>query len=205
MPRTLLKSWWLLAACGVFEAAIAFVNFLMRDPSGSLTLRQFAGVNTVVFQGKFALAAGVCALAAVIWMSMKSKAWLLALNGLALCVYGLISVFWSQGKLAFLPVALLFVVMAISLGIYALAVALTQGRGPGQWLLGLAGAISVGFALAFFALGLRWIGFHGPGSYFLWSSSYFGFSAICMLGLGLRLNARLATLHHMASGASPTL
>jgi hypothetical protein len=156
--------------------------------------------NTVVFQGKLALAAGACAIAAGIWMSMKDKSWLLVLNGLALTAYGLISVFWSQGRFTFLPVALLFVVMAVSLGIFALASALTLRHGPDKWLIGLGGAVSIGLGLAFLALGFRWIGFHGPGSYFIWSSSYFGLSAICMTGLGLRLNSRQTALSSLVSG-----
>jgi hypothetical protein len=61
------------------------------------------------------------------------------------------------------------------------------------------------FALAFFALGFRWIKL-GPGSHsdLLWLSSYFGFSAICMLGLGLRLNSLRAAVHRVASNPLPT-
>jgi hypothetical protein len=45
--------------------------------------------------------------------------------------------------------------------------------------------------LAFFALGFRWIKL-GPGSHadLLWLGSYFGFSAICMLWLALRLHSQ---------------
>jgi hypothetical protein len=38
----------------------------------------------------------------------------------------------------------------------------------------------------------------------LWLSSYFGFSAICMLGLGLRLNSLRAAVHRMAGSPLPT-
>jgi hypothetical protein len=37
-----------------------------------------------------------------------------------------------------------------------------------------------------------------PGSFFLWMGSYFGFSAICMLGLALRL--RNQDLSHCLKG-----
>ncbi len=39
---------------------------------------------------------------------------------------------------------------------------------------------------------------------FLWLSSYFGFSAICMLALALRLNSLRAAIHRMASSAPAT-
>ena len=38
---------------------------------------------------------------------------------------------------------------------------------------------------------------------FLWLSCYFGFSAICMLGLALRLNSLRAAIHRVAGSALP--
>jgi uncharacterized membrane protein HdeD (DUF308 family) len=203
MKQTLIRSWWLLVLCGVLEGVVGLINLGMRDPSGSVLLRKLAlaGIGTVVFQGKFALAAGACGLAAGIAMALRDKSWLLTLNGLALCAYGLLSIFWSQGRLAFLPVALLFVLMAMTLGAFALAFTRRLHQDAEKWLLGLAGAVSIGFGLAFLALGYRLIGFHGPSSYFLWSSSYFGFSAICTLALGLLLHSRQARLSISESGA----
>jgi hypothetical protein len=48
---------------------------------------------------------------------------------------------------------------------------------------------SVGFALAFFAFVFRWIKLEpgSPAQTLHWLGSYFGFSAVCMLGLALRL------------------
>ena len=189
MIQTLIKSWWLLAVCGVFEAIYAVLNLFIRDPDGSLTLRKFAISNTVVFQGRFILAAGVCILAAGLWNYKLVKSWLLVLNGLALSTFGLICIFWSRGKLSFLPVAMLLVVTALSIGIFALATALTpQQHISDKLFLGVASAASVGFAVLFFAMGFRWIHLDQPGAYFLWMSAYFGFSAICMIGLALRKN-----------------
>jgi hypothetical protein len=87
------------------------------------------------------------------------------------------------------------VVIAMTIGILALAIARTLRRYVAdEWFFGLAGAGSVGFALAFLALVNRWIQlerrpFHPP--VLLWLCFYFGFSAICMLGLALRVH-RLA-------------
>jgi uncharacterized membrane protein HdeD (DUF308 family) len=199
MTRTMIRTWWLLVLCGALEAVISLLNFLMRDPNGSFILRRFAVESTVVLQGKLALAAGSCIIAVGFWQSMKGKSWLLALNGFALGTYGLIAVFWSRGRLAFLPVALLFVLMATSFGIFKLALAPALSVRRDKWLLGPAGVALIGFGLAFLALGFGWISLNGPGSYFLWSSAYFGLSAICMMGLGFRLNSLRTDIHRLAS------
>lgn len=201
MKQSMIRGGWLLVLCGLLEAVVGLLNLITRDPSGSVWLRKFAVESAVVFQGKFALAAGACGLAAGIVMALRNKSWLLALNGLALCAYGLLSIFWSSGRLAFLPVALLFVVMAMSLGIFALAFTPRLHQGVEKWLFGLCGAVLLGFGLAFLALGYQLIGFHGPGSYFLWSSSYFGLSAVCTLAIGLGLHSRQATVSNLANGA----
>jgi uncharacterized membrane protein HdeD (DUF308 family) len=155
--QTLIKNWWLLALCGVIDAIYSVTNLLMPGPDGSLTLRTFAERGTILQLGVLALAAGACTIAAAIWSSKKGKPWLLVLNGLALSALGLICLFWT-GRLAFRTVALLFVVMALSIGILELATALTLRRHvANEWFLGLAGAASVGFALAFLALAFRWI------------------------------------------------
>jgi uncharacterized membrane protein HdeD (DUF308 family) len=186
MIQTLIKNWWLLALCGVLEAVVS-----------AILIVQYTGFHawngTVVILGKLILAAGACTIAAGIWRSAKGKCWLLVLNGLALGALGLICIFWTNRRISFLTVALLIILMAMSIGILELATARTlrrQRHVADGWFVGLAGAASVGFALALFALGFRWIKME-PGSHsdLLWLGSYFGFSAICMLGLGLRLNS----------------
>jgi len=189
--QTLIKNWWLLALCGVVEAILAVMNLSMQDPDGSLTLRVFVPLNTAMLMCWLALAAGVCTIAAGIWRSREGKTWFLVLNGLALSAYGVIPlIFWTR-PLSFRLFALLLVVMAISSGVLELATARTLRRHVAdKWFLRLAGAASVGFALAFLALGFRWIKLE-PASHsvFLWLGSYFGLSAICMLWLALRLNS----------------
>jgi hypothetical protein len=191
MTRTLIKNWWLLALCGVLDGIISVIYLTMYDngpADGPLTIYSW----TVVFLNKFALAAGFCTIAAAIWRPAKGISWLLVLNGLAFSAYGLIPAL-SNNSLSFRPFALLIVVMAMSLGVLALAGARTmrhQGHGAEKWLFRLAGATSVGFALAFLALANGWIQlerrpFHP--SFFLWLCLFFGFSAICMLGLAQRM------------------
>jgi hypothetical protein len=83
-------------------------------------------------------------------------------------------------------------------------IALTLRRHiPDKWFLDLADAASIGFALAFFVFGFPWIRLE-PLEFLLLMSSYFGFSAIFMLGLGLRLNSVRAAIHRMAGRALST-
>ncbi len=204
MIQTLIKNWWLLALCGVLDAMYAAINLFMLDPDGYLAFRKWAGPATVRNMGEIALAAGVCTIAAAVWRSGKSKSWLLALNGLALGAYGLVSVSAiPRGRVSFLPFALLFVVMAASVGVSASAAAHRIRRHVSdKRCLDLAGLASFVFAIAFLVLGFRLVR-PGPLEFHLFMSSYFGFSAICMLGLGLRLNSLRAAIHRMA-GALPT-
>jgi uncharacterized membrane protein HdeD (DUF308 family) len=192
MFQTLTKNWWLLALCGVLDAMMSAIYVIMYDsgPDGPLTLRRWNG--TVVFLSELALAAGACTIAAGIWKSAQGKSWILMLNGLALSAYGMLPLVW-RGPLSFDVFALLVVVMAMTLGLLALATArYMRQHVADEWLFGAAGAASVGFALAFLALVSRWIQlerrpFHA--SAFLWLCLYFGFSAICMLGMALRLHS----------------
>jgi uncharacterized membrane protein HdeD (DUF308 family) len=190
--QTLSKNWWLLALCGVLDAIISVIYLIMQDTSGPLTFHAWNG--TIVFLGKLALAAGACTIAAGIWRSTKGKCWLLVLNGLALSALGLICSYFVRFRISFRTVALLIILMAMSIGMLELLTARTLRRQrhiADGWFLGLAGVASVGFAVAFFALGFRWIKIE-PGSHsdLLWLGSYFGFSAICMLGLALRLHSQ---------------
>jgi hypothetical protein len=204
--QTLIKNRWLLALCGVFYAAYSVMNLLYMEgrPGGFLTLRRFAGMDAVTEMSVVAFAAGILAIAAGIRGSRKGKPWLLALNGLALSAFALIVVLWSRRPLSFRPISLLFVAMALSIGIPALTTALKLRRHVAdEWLLGAAGVASVAFAVSFFAVGFHWIRLEPPHEYFVWMSSYFGFTAICMLGLAVRLNGLRADIHRMASRALP--
>ena len=183
MLLALIKNWWLLALCGVLDAIISIIYF---NHAGN----GFHATGTVMLLGTLTLAAGACTIAAGIWSSRKGKSWFLVLNGLACSALGLIFTFWT-GPLAFRTVALLIVVMAMSIGIYELATARTLQRHlADEWLLGAAGVVSAGFALAFLALVFGWIKLEpeSPAQTLHWMGSYFGFSAICMLGLALLLH-----------------
>jgi hypothetical protein len=184
----------LLILCGILDATISAIYLLMygNGPAdGPLTVSSW----TIVFLNRFALAAGVCTIAAGIRRPAKGMSWLLVLNGLAFSAYGLIPLL-SSGPLSFRPFALLIVVMAMSFGVLAWPGARTiwhQRHGAEEWLFVLAGATSVGFALAFLSLANGWIQlerrpFHP--SLFLWLCLFFGFSAICMLGLAVHVHSQ---------------
>jgi hypothetical protein len=192
MIPSLIKNWWLLALAAIFDALLALLNISMQSgPDGSLAFRTFGPMGTGLLMGRLALAAGVCTVAAGVWSPRQGRSWLLVLNGLIFCAYGLLPMVWT-GPLSFRLFAVLLAVMAMSIGLFEWASARTPGRQVAdKWFLGLAGAASAGFALAFVALALRWINL-APGLNwrgFLVVGAYFGFSAICMLGLALRLNS----------------
>jgi hypothetical protein len=188
--QTLTKNWWLLASCGVLDVIISVIYLIMLNQDGPLTFHHWRG--TVLFLSKLSVAAGVCTVAAGIWRSTKGKCWLLVLNGLALIALGVIYNGVPAGsRISFRSIALLIILMAICMGILEFVTARSlrpQGRVADARFLDLAGVVSVSFVLAFFVLGFSWIKL-GPRSHadLLWLGSYFSFSAICMLGLALRL------------------
>jgi hypothetical protein len=188
VTRELSKAWWLLALCGILDAAHAAMNLFMRNPDGSTILREFAGRNAVWDMGILAVAAGACVIAVGVWNSGREASWLLSLYGFALGGFGLIAVSpIVRAPLSFRPVSVLFAMMAVSLGAYALATA--RGLGPGvwkQWVSTMAGAASIGFAFSFLAVGFKLVRL-GPTAFFVWMSSYFGLCAIFMLWLAFRV------------------
>jgi hypothetical protein len=199
MLQTQIKNWWLLALCGVLDATLAALNLFMFAWDGSAAWRMFAIRGAWLLMSRIALTAGLCTIAAGIWSFGNARSWLLVLNGLAFSAYGLIPLIW-KGPLSFLLFARLLIVMAISIGIFELLATRTLRRqhGADGWFLGLAGVASFGFALAFLAVTLNLIEInssplHAP--LFLWLVSYFGFSAICMAGLALRLQNPDNTVH----------
>ena len=149
------------------------------------------GGGAVWDMGMLALAAGTCAIAAGLWSSGRDNSWLMTLHGLALGAFGLIGVSpLVRGPLSFRPVSLLFLVMALSIGAFALATAQRLRSGAREtWFLRVAGAASIGFAFSFLAVGFGWVRLGSPPLFWIWMSSYFGFCAIFMLWLSLRLHS----------------
>jgi len=202
VPGTLSKTWWLLAWCGIADAILAALNILMLEPGGAVGFRRFALPGAVWDMGMLAVAAGVCAMAAGLWSSLRDHSWLLALHGLALGTFGLIGLSpLVRGPLSFRLVSLVFVVMAVSIGVFALATARRlRGSGLDTAILTVAGAVSLGFAFSFFAVGFHWVTL-GPRSFWIWMASYFGFCAMFMLWMAFRGHSRAS----FQSGQTETL
>jgi len=142
--------------------------------------------------GKLALGAGACAIAAGLWGSTTGKCWLLLVNGLAFGALGLLFSGIFGFSIRLVTIVLLIVVMAMSLGMleWITARTLWHRRHVGDgWFFALAGAASIGFALAFFALAFGFIRLEpGIRPSFILFGSYYGFTAISMLALALRLH-----------------
>jgi hypothetical protein len=192
LTLALTKIWWLLALCCVLDVMHAAMNLvLLALENGSSSLGRFAPVDAVRDMGVLALAAGAFAIAAGLGNSGRSNSWLLSLHGLGLGAVGLILVSpLVRGPLRFRPVSLLFVVMAVSIGAFAWGAARSPQSGTSErWFLSVAGATSIGFAFSFFAVGLGWIRL-APPNFFYWMSSYFGFCAIFMLWLAVRVRSQ---------------
>ncbi|HEY1965540.1 MAG TPA: DUF308 domain-containing protein [Acidobacteriaceae bacterium] len=203
MTQSLVKSWWLLALCGVFDALFAVLIVLMGSPDGFPNLRTFIHSRAAISQlGLFALAAGVCTIVASVWRSRKDNSWLLALSGLACIALGLLISLGATRPITFRTIALVIVIMAMSIGLYELATARTlRGHLIDEWLLGAAGVVSVGFAVVFLGFVLRWIKLDPSPSAqtFNWLGAYFGFTAICMVGLALRRNGLRVDMDRISS------
>ena len=182
--QTPARNWWLLSLCGIFEVIYCGMTFFMLRPDGTLAFRAFVSRrNTVVDMGLLALAAGVCAIAAAIWNSQKTSAWLLALNGVALSVLGLLLAF-RTGPISFRAIALLFAAMAISAGGHELILAQASAT---RWLWIAAGIVSLAFAAAFLSFTVGFVELaRSPIATFIWMGSYLAFSAACMLILAAK-------------------
>jgi hypothetical protein len=187
LSRTLSKIWWLLGLCGILDAMCAAMNLLMMDLDGSLGLRRFASATVVWDMGMLALAAGACVLVAGLWNGGRSNCWLLSLHGLALSAFGLIAISPPvRGPLSFRPISLLFVLMSVSMGVFALRTAQSRRTGVAdKRFFYLSGAASFGFAVSFMVFGFGGIRLE-PHAFWVWMSLYFGLCALFLLYLALR-------------------
>ena len=194
MFRALSKIWWLLALCGIVDAIIAAMNLLMMDAGGSV----------VWDMSVLAIVAGACAIIAGVWNSGRGNSWLLSLHGLALGAYGLIGISpLVRGPLSFRPISLLFVLMALSIGAFALRSAKTlRTGGPDRWFLTLSATASICFAFSFIAVGFGWVRLAPPHSYWIWMGSYFGLCAIFLLYVALHASGA-SSIRSQRSAPSP--
>lgn len=183
--------------CGTLDAMCAAMNLLMLNPDRSPGLRRFASPEMVWDMSMLALLAGACAITAGLWNSGRSKSWLLSLHGAALGAFGLIGLSpLVRGPLSFRPISLLFVLMAVSIGAFALTIAkMLRSGAADRWFLTLSGAASICFAFSFIAVGFGGVRLPSPYSYWIWMSAYFGLCALFMLYLAMRAPQAYSTRH----------
>lgn len=177
-PEIHLKGWWLLVLCGLLDAIYAAMSVLMASP------RTHLGADMSLL----ALAAGACAVAAGLWNSGRSGSWLLATHGLALGAVGVIGISpLVRRPLGFGEVAPFFALIGFSAGVVALGMAQGTNCAPIRYLLTASGAASLVYACSFAAVGFGWIKLGPPPAYWIWMSSYFAFTALCMFSIATRL------------------
>lgn len=168
----------LLIVCGILEALCAGASLLLLDPEWTLGV-----ANPVRAMAVLALAGGLCSMAAGLAHAANGRAWLLSLHGLALGGYGLLGLSpLTRAPLSFRPVALLFVLMALSLGAFAWRPAEAR-RGRLLPLLGL-GALSL--AAGFLAVALGWVGLGGPQSFWFTMAAHWSLCSGVLLALAWR-------------------
>jgi uncharacterized membrane protein HdeD (DUF308 family) len=191
MIETLIRNWWLLFLRGVLALSLAVMAFLMLSSVESFTLREFAVRGMVVFLGILAVIAGVCTIAAGMWKAANGKWWLLFTDGIVIILAGF-TLILADG-LTFRTVTHTIVVLATAIGVVELGIAFSIRRHVSdEWFLALGGAGSIGFALAFLLIGAE-----EAGPMLIWLGSYSAFSAVCMLGLSLRLRRFRASIHQL--------
>lgn len=195
MPRVplleeLTKHWWLLLLRGV--AAIAFGILAFIWPGVTL-------FTLVILYGLFALIDGILALvAAFASRSQTVPRWWLVLTGILDIAAGLIAMFWPG--ITALVLILFIGAWAVVRGVMEILAAIQlRQQIEGEWLLVLAGALSMLF-------GLGVLIFPGTGALALvWLIAIYAIAiGLLMSMLALRLRAHRsrmspATLHGSAS------
>ncbi len=154
MNELLARSWWMLALRGV--AALLFGVLALIWPAVTL-------LTLVILFAAWALLAGVmAAIAAIKNRSADSGWWLILVLGLFSIAAGIVAVFYPGVTALFL--VLLMGANALVTGVMDIAVAIRLRKIiRGEWLLILAGVVSIIFAVAVFlfpgagALALVWL------------------------------------------------
>jgi hypothetical protein len=179
-------AWWLLVFCVVLDAALAAMNLLMLNMDGSMG---FGPTELIWDMGALALATGLCAIAAGLWLSGRDRSWLLMVHGAALAGFGSIGISpLVRGPLSFRPISLLFVTAAMSLGVFALT---SQWQSEIQrWFLRVSGVLSLVYGISFVAVGFGVVRLEPPRAYWIWMSCYFALCAALMIGLAAQRKAQ---------------
>lgn len=178
MLASLSRYWWLLVLRGVVAILFGLLAFIWPG----LTI----GALVLLF-GIYALIDGVSSIITGVAHRHGRDRWWLLLEGIASIAFGLLTFFWPGITAFFLLI--LIASWAVVTGIFEIAAAIRLRKEiEGEWLLGLAGVLSILFGIMMFvqpgagALALIWI----IGSYAI----LFGILLI-VLGFRLRNGSKL--------------
>jgi uncharacterized membrane protein HdeD (DUF308 family) len=180
----LVRNWWLVVLRGV--AALIFGVLTIFYPGASLAV-------LVIFFGAFALVNGLFVIAAAVSNRKGEPRWVsLLVSGVLGVAIGVITFFMPV--LTGLALLYLIAAWAIITGIGEISAAIRLRKLiTGEWMLVLAGVLSVAFGVILFV-------FPGAGALAvaLWIGAYAILFGILLIGLGIRL--RSWNRGHLAGG-----
>ena len=173
MERSLARNWWMLALRGVLSIAFGVLVFFWPDLAWMVVIGLFAG---------YAILDGILAITAAVAGHERGRRWrALVVEGVVGIGAGVLTLVWPEVT----GMVLLYLIgfWAVLTGVLEIAAAVRLRKEiEGEWVLGLAGLLSVGFGLVILllpaagALAVAWL----IGA----SAVTFG---VLMLALGLRL------------------
>lgn len=168
-----LKYWWAFLLRGVF--ALLFGIFALVWPLATITA-------LVLLFGVFVFIDGLLSVIHSFQLrKTENRWWVLLLEGLAGIGIGLITFFYPQVTAALLVI--LVAVWAIFTGIFELMVAIRLRKEiKGEWLLGLAGVLSIALGVLFIAMPLA-----GSIVIAYWIGAYALIFGIMLIVLGIRM------------------
>ncbi len=140
MLELLTRNWWVLALRGVLAILLGLI--CLAWPGVAL-------VALVIVVGVYILADGILAVISSLSERVKGWGWLL-LEGIVLILLGF-AVFKWPGITA-LALLVLFAIRAIFVGVLEIYESVQLRQVKGEWLLGLAGAVSIIFGILILVL-----------------------------------------------------
>ena len=140
MAAILVGNWWALALRGVFAILFALIAFIMPGVTAEIVILFFGAYAFV--DGIFALVAGLRA------ARHHGRSGALLLEGILNIIIGII-VFLMPGP-ALVALVYLIAIWAILTGVALIAAGLALIRHSGEWLLVLAGVLSVLLGIVLF-------------------------------------------------------
>jgi len=187
MALVLARNWWSLVIRGILGILLGILAFAWPG----VTVRAL-----VLLFGAYALIDGIVNLAGAVRAVGAHERWgALLLEGIIGIAAALVTIFWP----AITALALVYVIAAwaIITGIAEIAAAIRLRRHvAGEWLLGIAGVLSIIFGLIIAAVPLV-----GAVVMAIWFGAYAFIFGLVLLALGLRLRR----WHHRMPGSSVPL